>query len=115
MVDLVFDGTTVARPSTDPGGSFSAMFRIPRSATPGGHQVAGMGESSGTTASATFLVRTDWAQVNFDAARTGLNPYENVLSAANVEGLGLKWTAGAFSEVREPVVAGGSCTSAIRG
>ncbi len=35
----------------------------------------------------------DWRQYRFDVAHTGSNPFEHVLSASNVAGLKLKWTA----------------------
>jgi outer membrane protein assembly factor BamB len=107
-VDLAFDGTVISHARTDGSGSFSKPLVVPRTALPGGHTVTATGESSGTTAPATFLVRTDWPQFHFDADKDGVNPYENVLSPANVGDLQVKWTYLADGEsVGNPAVVGG--------
>src|SRR5438552_12827932 len=57
----------------------------------------------------TLLVRTDWPQYKFDPQRDGYNPYENVLSPANVSQLTPVWVASKLpSYVKSSVaVAGG--------
>ena len=50
------------------------------------------GQSSGLSATAFFWVRTNWAKFHFDNGNSGFNPYENVLSPANVAGLGQVWS-----------------------
>jgi outer membrane protein assembly factor BamB len=108
VIDLAFDGVIIAHATSDPEGSFSATVRIPRSAHPGEGTVGATGETSGSTASATFLVRTDWPQFHFDASRSGENPYENVLSTSNVSGLEVKWAFQAKDAISgAPVVVGG--------
>jgi hypothetical protein len=57
-VDLAFDGAMIAHAMTDPDGSFSSTVTVPRSALPGDHVVSATGETSGSSASADFLVRT---------------------------------------------------------
>ncbi len=42
----------------------------------------------------------DWTQFNFDAAHDGYNPYETVLSAANVGKVTLKWS---YLQLQAPV------------
>jgi outer membrane protein assembly factor BamB len=53
--------------------------------------VTATGETSGSIADASFLVRTNWPRYHFDNANTGYNPYENVISQDNVGTLVQKW------------------------
>src|SRR5436190_17372662 len=107
-VDISFDTTLVAQATTDPLGNFAASFAVPASALPGSHAVEATGQSSGLTAQATFLVRTDWSAFRFGASRTGFNPYENVLNSSNVSGLVLGWRTLLPSFIDcSPTVAGG--------
>jgi hypothetical protein len=88
VIVIHFDATKLTvSPTTNGTGAFSATFRVPKAATPGNHTVKARGQTSGKVASATFTVRTNWAMAHFDVANTGNNPYENVLSAANVGNL----------------------------
>jgi outer membrane protein assembly factor BamB len=97
-VDLDFDHHPVGSTTTDPSGGFSAPLRTPGRALPGPHTVGATGETSGLTASAPFLVRTDWPMARFDPQHTGANPYENVLSPQNVSGLQVGWSFSAPDE-----------------
>src|SRR5262245_61931818 len=90
-VDLRFDTRAVGSAVTDVSGAFNARIKVPRSALPGSHLVKAKGETSGMLAMATFTVRTDWLQFHFDAAHSGLNPYENVLDTSNVTRLVQAW------------------------
>ena len=106
-VILKFDGARIARSMTGGDGSFTKSVTVPAAATPGDHVVSARGRDSGLTASATFRVRTDWSQFQFDPAKTGLNPYENVLGVSNVGGLALAWTHKILQAMdSSPVVAG---------
>ncbi len=115
-VDIYFDATRLATTTANGagvigGGSIHGALAVqaPASAIPGGHWITAMERSGGRLARKQFLVRTDWAQFHFDAGHSGLNPYENVLSPANVGGLQLDWsyrTGGAISS--SPVVANGA-------
>jgi outer membrane protein assembly factor BamB len=107
-VDLAFDGTVISHARTDGTGSFTQPVTIPGTAVQGNHMLIATGESSRTVALAEFLGQTDWAQFHFDAAKDGVNPYENVLSPATVGGLQVKWTYQADAEsVGNPAVVGG--------
>jgi outer membrane protein assembly factor BamB len=86
-VDNVVVGSTI----TDATGNFSTSIIIPASATPGKHPIFATGLSSHTSAHASFLVRADWPQPNYDAQNSSYNPYENVLSPSTVSGLALDW------------------------
>ncbi len=103
-VDVTFDGTRIARATADGSGAFSKKIAVPASALPGDHEVKATGRSSGSFATATFLVRTDWPRGEYDALNSGLNPYENVLTTSDVTGLTEDWFTGASGS---PVVVGG--------
>jgi outer membrane protein assembly factor BamB len=91
-VAVDFSGTQVATATTSATGTFSATFTVPKSAPPGSHLVTATGQVSGRSATKNFLVRANWAKFHFDAANSGLNPYENVIGPANVSGLKTAWT-----------------------
>jgi len=87
-----FDTTTkVGTTTTSSMGSFSFGITIPATALPGSHSIQATGQSSGLTASRTFLVNTNWYQFGYDHAHGRTNPYENVLSRTNVSHLTLDW------------------------
>ena len=91
-VDIYFDTTDEALAATNDNGAFSGIrIRVPASAVPGTHYITAVQRHSGRAAQARFLVNTNWAQDRYSASRSGLNPYENVLSPSNVSGLGLDW------------------------
>jgi outer membrane protein assembly factor BamB len=94
-VVITFDATRVVRATTDASGSFSTMFKVPASALPGGQAVVATGQTSGLTATASFTVQTNWSQLGFGVARTGFNPFENVIDISNVSGLATAWTGAA--------------------
>jgi outer membrane protein assembly factor BamB len=93
MVVIAFDSTQIGTAATDQSGSFSTRVTVPASAPPGTHAVAATGQTSGLTAQAAFIVRTNWSQFAFDAAHTGSNPFENVIDISNVSGLAAAWTS----------------------
>ena len=93
VVDLYFDSTDLALAVTDPSGSFtSPEITVPADALPGDHWVTAMGRDSGDEAQAIFKVHTNVTQIHFNPKLDGVNPYENVLNAANVGTLVLAWS-----------------------
>jgi outer membrane protein assembly factor BamB len=107
-VDLTFDATLIGTATTSPAGAFKRRVAVPATATPGGHTVTATGEHSGFTATAGFLVRTNWARFHFDDANTGFNPFENVISASNVGSLVQKWAVPTYAGwAPDPIVAYG--------
>jgi outer membrane protein assembly factor BamB len=114
-VEIDFDARMIGSASTSGTGSFLAKVVIPKSAVPGAHSVIAIGLSSGSTASASFTVRTDWTKFRFDAAGTGRNPYENVLSRGNVTGLTLQWSQQVGRVVSAPAVVGGTVYIGVLG
>ena len=93
VVDLYFDSTDTALTVTDLSGSFTiSKITVPASALPGDHWVSAVGRDSGSTAQATFNVHTNVRQIHFNPKLDGVNPYENVLNAANVGTMDLAWS-----------------------
>lgn len=107
-VNVTFDATQIAIATTDTTGKFVVRITVPKQALPGTHRVQAMGQSSGLTAQASFLVRTDWTQFHFGLNHTGYNPYENVLSSSNVSTLTLDWSYPTGSSIdSSPAIANG--------
>lgn len=103
-LDFYFDSTNVGFIVTDSHGSFGlalaaptirqggATIHVPEDAVPGAHTITAVERITQLQAQVAFTVRTDWPQYQFDAQRTGFNPYENVLSPSTVGNLTLRWT-----------------------
>jgi hypothetical protein len=91
LVALSFDGARVGSAVTSPTGTVHARLSLPAAARPGDHRVEAVGEASRASASAPFLVRTDWLQGCFDSGRSCTNPYENVIGPSNVGALAETW------------------------
>jgi outer membrane protein assembly factor BamB len=108
QVVITFGSKEVGTATTDEAGSFSKNITVPRTARPGDHPVTATGQSSGLSASAMFLVRTDWTDFHFDLANSGFNPYENVLKPSNVAGLRQAWSFETGDQIfSSPAVVGG--------
>ncbi len=108
VVALFFDGVRVGSDLTGPTGKFNTRFEVPAAARPGRHEVEAVGQSTGLSASATFLVRTDWLQGCFDAGRSCFNRYENVIGPGNAGALAVRWRAAVGTEgSSSPVYANG--------
>jgi outer membrane protein assembly factor BamB len=93
VVALYFDGVRVGSDVTGRTGKFNTRFRVPAAARPGDHAVDAVGQSSGASGRALFLVRTDWLQGCFDGGRSCFNRYENVVDPANAGALAVAWRA----------------------
>lgn len=111
-VVLSFDDDTRRTVLADEEGGFATQRSVPHTAPPGEHLVSAIGRSSGRSAEATFLVRTNWPTFRFDNTRGGSNPYENVLNTRNVHGLALAWSqpigqGNFFGENPSPAVSDG--------
>jgi PQQ-like domain/PQQ enzyme repeat len=93
QVAVTFGGTALPLAPTDSKGVFQATpYQLPSQALPGTQAVTALGQTSGLSAAASFLVNTDWATMHDDLTRSGLNPYENVLNSGNVSGLTTAWS-----------------------
>lgn len=91
-ISITFDATYVGNAITDSNGTFSTRISIPGTAVPGDHLISATGSTSGITASASFLVETDWLMLGFSANHHRTNPYENTLNPANVSNLVQDWS-----------------------
>src|SRR5256714_9804028 len=90
-VTITFDATVIGNASAVQT-KFSQKVNVPGSATPGNHTVTATGQTTGSTASAIFLVQTWWVMFGFDAQNTHFNPDENVVNTTNVSQLTGKLT-----------------------
>src|SRR4029077_13248736 len=107
-VNVNFDTARAGTAVTSAAGSFSTTFTVPAAAPPGRHTVTATGQVSNLPASAFFWARTNWARFHRNGRNSGYNPYENVLSPANVAGLTKAWSypTGGISYSSPAVVAG---------
>ena len=91
-VDIFFDTKDETLVVTNGKGEFhDAAAYAPREVLPGEHWVTALERNNDEGDQEPFVVFTDWSQYHFDAARTGSNPYENVLNKHTVGGLQLRW------------------------
>ena len=108
-VDIYFDTTDETLVITDTNGSFhDAAAHALASSYPGKHWVTALQRYGGQGAQNPFLVFTNWSQFHFDTSRTGLNPYENVISKRTASRLRPTWSATGIDEsFASPTVADG--------
>jgi outer membrane protein assembly factor BamB len=111
-VTITFDTTSVSNITTSSTGTFSKKITVPKSAQPGNHTITARGLTSGHSASATFLVRTNWTQFGYLPQGGRYNTFENTINVSNVSGLIQDWTdstGGSFSSTvaGSPAVANG--------
>jgi outer membrane protein assembly factor BamB len=108
IVALYFDGGRVGSVLADSFGKFVKKIAVPAAALPGYHTVEGVGQASGLSARAVFLVRTDWLEGCFESGRSCFNPFENVLDPGDVGRLAVRWRAPVGTDGRSsPVYANG--------
>jgi outer membrane protein assembly factor BamB len=93
-VDIYFDTTDEALAIANGLGTFTNVpVSVPASAAPGIHYVSAIARASGLGGQAQFVVSTDWPQYRDGARHHGYNSTENVLSASNVSGIDVAWSA----------------------
>lgn len=103
-----FSTTRVLTATTSATGGLSGAFNVPTTKPPGSYRVTATGQTSRLTTSKTFLVRTNSPEFHFNAARTGQNRYENVLTPSRVPALVPAWTDTTSSTVNSsPAVVNG--------
>jgi outer membrane protein assembly factor BamB len=79
--------------TTDVTGAFSAGITIPATTLPGHHTLFAASVQPPYISSHTgVLVQSDWPEFGYDSQHTNSNPYENLLSSANVSGLVPAWS-----------------------
>jgi outer membrane protein assembly factor BamB len=105
-VDIYFDTAGVGLATTGPKGGFvGAAVTIPASAVPGTHFFTVVGQQSGIDQLIGFVVQTNWPQFHNGPHHHGYNRTENVLSAANVGSLQMRWSAITGTVGSSPVIA----------
>src|SRR5437588_9591372 len=102
-VTITFDATVIGTASAVQT-KFSQNVNVPGSATPGNHTVTATGQSTGSMASAIFLVQTWWVMFGFDAQNTHFNSDENVVNSTNASQLTGRWTYNTKSNPSTPIV-----------
>jgi outer membrane protein assembly factor BamB len=107
-VDVYFDTEDLCLSATNGLGRFTCTLQVPKEALPGSHWLSAVGRMSGLAAQKPFIVRVNWSQFHYGPRNRGYNPYENVLSSANVADLTEAWiyTTGS-GIVSSPAVANG--------
>jgi outer membrane protein assembly factor BamB len=105
LVAVTLDSGSLGSTNTDASGAFSFPFVVPAALVPGIHQVSAA-DTAGVAAKATFTVETQWPGLGFDSARTGFNPYENVLTAERVPGLTQSGSTASGAVRSSPAVSG---------
>lgn len=93
LIDVYWDTTDVLLVTSNANGAFSSHnISVPADALPGAHWVTAGERDNGLAAQAAFYVRTIWAEYGFSARGKRFNPWENVISPANVNRLDMAWT-----------------------
>ena len=110
VIDIYFSSQRAAVATASGSGSFSRIAIVaPAWEPPGTYRVKAVARKGGTSASAKFLVRTNWSQFHFDNMQRW-NPYENVLNVNNVGNLQEKASYSYWREddyITYPLVANG--------
>ncbi len=92
-VDIYFDTTDMLLATTTATGTIAwHPWQVPANATPGQHWITAIGRKSGDAAQKPFIVNTDWPQRGFGVRAKRVDPYENVLTTANVASLDMVWS-----------------------
>ncbi len=92
-VSLTFDtATSLGTATTDSTGAFTTSVTIPKTALPGNHTISAVGQTSGMSAQAIYLLATAWPSFGFDTQNSHFNNYENVISTNNIIHLTSDWS-----------------------
>ncbi|HEY6768276.1 MAG TPA: PQQ-binding-like beta-propeller repeat protein [Candidatus Sulfotelmatobacter sp.] len=108
-VNLQFDSAAIASATADSQGGFTQLLLIPKSAQPGAHTLAAVGQTSGASASFSFTVSTNWPAFKNELSRVGTNPFENTINKSNAKFLQLSWVGimGDLVDFSSPAVVNG--------
>jgi outer membrane protein assembly factor BamB len=103
-----WDEIEIGRGSADSRGALILILHVPKTASPGLHELFARSAEGGDVSRLPFLVRTDWLQFGFSENVSGSNPLENVLLPPNVNGLAIRGRfATGGSITGSPVACGG--------
>jgi outer membrane protein assembly factor BamB len=99
-LDTTLLGTTRILPMGINGqnrGLFFLRTTVPADTAPGAHVIKTIGQTTGSTVQLSILVRQNWSEFSFISSGGRYNPYESVISPANVSTLVPGWTVGQSS------------------
>src|SRR6266545_3823066 len=107
-LQVLLDQNPLGEGNTDDLGGFELTLTIPNDLAPGEHEINVLGLVSGNVAFAHFLIVEPWLQFHYDAANSGYQPYETLLSPNTVSNLTTAWSANTGGIVESsPAVANG--------
>jgi hypothetical protein len=107
-VDVYFDTEDLCLSATNGSGAFTCTLQVPKEALPGSHWLSAVGRKSGLAVQKSFIVQVNWSQFHYGPRHQGYNPYENVLSSANVADLTEAWIYNTGGSIySSPAVANG--------
>ena len=91
-IDLFLDERDVPLVVADErGNADDVLVEVPAGTAPGDHWLTLVGRRTGRVVQETVSVDTDWAQLGFDAARAGVNPFEHRLRPSVADELRVAW------------------------
>ncbi|HEU4356195.1 MAG TPA: PQQ-binding-like beta-propeller repeat protein, partial [Actinomycetota bacterium] len=91
-IDVFLDEREAALIVADERGNVDdVVVGVPARTEPGGHWITLIGRRTGRVVQEAVSVDTDWAQLGFDAARSGVNPFERRLRPSVVAELHVVW------------------------
>ncbi|MFZ5893030.1 MAG: hypothetical protein ACOY0T_18360 [Myxococcota bacterium] len=105
-VQLTLDSDPVANAVAAADGTVSLEFQISADMPPGIYTLSA--NSAGSSGSARFAVRTDFAQDGFAPNYARYNPYENVVGPDNVLSLQRRWRSTNLSPLRGRIIVAGA-------
>ncbi len=107
-LQVLLDQNPLGEGNTDDLGGFELTLTIPNDLAPGEHEINVLGLVSGNVAFAHFLIVEPWLQFHYDAANSGYQPYETLLSPNTVSNLTTAWSANTGGSVTSsPAVSSG--------
>jgi outer membrane protein assembly factor BamB len=86
-IAIKWDAVELGRGTANSRGALILPLNVPKEASPGPHDVTAVSAEGGDVSKGVFIVRTDWTQFHGHPDRSGVNRFENVLSAATVGGI----------------------------
>lgn len=92
-VNLYWDSTSTLLTTTtaNANGCVNLSVALSASATPGSHNILGIGQGSSISLTAPVSINTNWGDFGLGEAIHRVNAYENSISTANVGLLKLRW------------------------
>jgi outer membrane protein assembly factor BamB len=91
-IDVFLDeGETTLAVADEAGNVADVLIEVPAKTEPGKHWLSLVGRRTGRVVQEAVSVDTDWAQLGFDATRSGSNPFEHRLRPGVVDELGVVW------------------------